>query len=154
MTSIPITSLPAINAFLNGLSAVLLFAGYMFIRRGKMPYHRACMVSAFISSSIFLASYLYFHFHAGMVRFSGQGLVRPVYFSLLTTHTILAIVIVPMVLIALYRALTRQFIRHRAIARWTYPLWMYVSVTGVIIYWMLYRLYTPIYMPGIASFPR
>lgn len=154
MTSIPITSLPAINAFLNGLSAVLLFSGYMFIRRGKVPYHRACMLSAFISSSIFLASYLYFHFHAGMVRFSGQGLVRPVYFALLTTHTILAIVIVPMVLIALYRALTCQFVRHRAIARWTYPLWMYVSVTGVIIYWMLYRLYTPIYMPGVASLPR
>jgi uncharacterized membrane protein YozB (DUF420 family) len=154
MTSIPITSLPAINAFLNGLSAVLLFTGYMFIRRGKVPYHRACMVSAFISSSIFLASYLYFHFHAGMVRFSGQGPVRPFYFTLLTTHTILAIVIVPMVLIALYRALTRQFARHRAIARWTYPLWMYVSVTGVIIYWMLYRLYAPIYSPGIVSLSR
>jgi uncharacterized membrane protein YozB (DUF420 family) len=154
MTSIPITSLPAINAFLNGLSAVLLFTGYMFIRRGKVPYHRACMVSAFISSSIFLASYLYFHFHAGMVRFSGQGPVWPIYFTLLATHTILAIVIVPMVLIALYRALTRQFVRHRAIARWTYPLWMYVSVTGVIIYLMLYRLYAPIYMPGVASLPR
>jgi len=154
MLSIPITSLPAINAFLNGLSAVLLLTGYTFIRRGKVPYHRACMVSAFISSSIFLASYLYFHFHAGLVRFSGQGLVRPLYFTLLTTHTILAIVIVPLVLITLYRALTKQFVRHRAIARWTYPLWMYVSVTGVIIYWMLYRLYTPIYTAAIARLPR
>jgi uncharacterized membrane protein YozB (DUF420 family) len=89
-----------------------------------------------------------------MVRFSGQGWVRPVYFTLLTTHTILAIVIVPLVLIALYRALTNQFVRHRAIARWTYPLWMYVSVTGVIIYWMLYRLYVPIYSPGIVSLPK
>ena len=141
MPAIPITSLPAVNAFLNGLSAVLLFSGYMFIRRGKVPYHRACMLSAFVSSSIFLACYLYFHFNAGMVRFSGQGWVRPVYFTLLTTHTILAIVIVPLVLIALYRALTNQFVRHRAIARWTYPLWMYVSVTGVVVYLLLYQIF-------------
>ena len=105
------------------------------------------MLTAFVCSSIFLCGYVYFHAVVGVVRFSGVGWIRPLYFTILTTHTILAVVIVPLVLIALYRALTNQFTRHRAIARWTFPLWLYVSVTGVIVYWLLYVAYNPI-MPG------
>lgn len=136
-----VSALPAWNAFLNGSSAVLLLAGYSFIRRGRILAHKSCMISAFVCSSAFLASYLYYHAHAGLVRFQGQGWIRPVYFTLLTTHTILAAAIVPLALITLSRALSRQFDRHRRIARWTLPLWLYVSVTGVIIYWLLYRVY-------------
>ena len=146
--TIPLSSLPAVNASLNGASAVFLFAGYLFIRRGKIQAHRACMVTAFTCSTVFLASYVYFHLHAGIIRFGGQGRIRPVYFTLLTSHTILAVVIVPLVLITLSRALRERFDRHRAIARWTLPLWIYVSVTGVIIYWLLYIAYKPIGAPA------
>ncbi len=139
--------LPAINASLNGTSAIFLLTGYAVIRNGKILAHKACMLTAFICSSVFLCGYLYYHFTIGLVRFGGEGWIRPVYFTILTTHTILAVVIVPLVLIALYRALTDQFERHRAIARWTFPLWLYVSVTGVIVYWLLYVAYMPI-MPG------
>jgi len=107
------------------------------------------MLSAFASSTVFLCLYLYFHFHAGLIRFGGQGWIRPVYFTLLTTHTILAIVIVPLVLITLSRALAERFDKHRKIARWTFPLWLYVSVTGVIVYWLLYIAYTPIGAPKV-----
>ena len=113
-----------------------------------MLWHKVCMVSAFVCSTVFLASYLYFHAHAGIIRFGGQGWVRPFYFALLTSHTILAVVIVPLVLITLTRAVRRNFSRHRAIARWTFPLWLYVSITGVIVYWLLYVAYTPIGAPG------
>jgi uncharacterized membrane protein YozB (DUF420 family) len=106
------------------------------------------MITAFLSSTAFLIFYLYFHLHAGIIRFGGQGWIRPVYFTLLTSHTILAVVIVPLVLITLTRALRERFDRHRAIARWTLPLWLYVSVTGVIIYWLLYLAYTPIGAPA------
>ena len=123
-------------------------AGYSFIRRGKMFPHKVCMLSAFCCSALFLACYVYFHLHAGIIRFGGQGWIRPVYFTLLTTHTILAVVIVPLVIITLSRALREKFDRHRAIARWTFPLWLYVSVTGVIIYWLLYIAYTPIGAPS------
>jgi uncharacterized membrane protein YozB (DUF420 family) len=136
-----VSALPAWNAFLNGSSAVLLLAGYSFIRRGRILAHKSCMISAFVCSSVFLASYLYYHAHAGLIRFQGHGWIRPVYFTLLTTHTILAAAIVPLALITLSRALSSQFDRHRRIARWTLPLWLYVSVTGVIIYWLLYRVY-------------
>ena len=132
---------PAIDASLNGTSAVLLLVGRGFIKRGRMAAHRAVMIAALTSSSIFLACYLYYHWHVGSVHFQGQGWSRPVYFSILISHTILAAAIVPMIIITLSRALRERFDRHRAIARWTYPLWMYVSVTGVIVYFMLYHLF-------------
>jgi putative membrane protein len=130
---------PVINATLNGTSAILLFIGRGFIKRGRMAAHRAVMIAAIVTSSVFLASYLYYHFHVGSVRFQGQGWSRPVYFTILISHTILAVTIVPLVIMTLNRALRRRFPQHRAIARWTYPLWMYVSITGVIVYFMLYQ---------------
>jgi uncharacterized membrane protein YozB (DUF420 family) len=133
--------LPHLNAVLNSTSALLLLAGYRFIRRGQILAHRNCQVSAVVTSTVFLISYLTYHYYHGATRFAGQGLVRPLYFTILTTHTILAVVIVPMILITLYRAARGDFIRHRRIARWTLPLWLYVSVTGVIVYVMLYHLY-------------
>src|SRR5438105_13503574 len=132
---------PVIDAALNGTSAVLLLIGRSFIKHGRMAAHRAVMVTALISSSLFLASYLYYHAHVGSVHFQGQGWSRPVYFSLLISHTILAAAIVPLVVITLSRALRERFDRHRKIARWTFPLWLYVSVTGVVIYLMLYHLF-------------
>ena len=130
---------PVIDASLNGASAVLLFVGHGFIKRGRMAAHRAFMLAALVSSTLFLTCYLYYHFHVGSVRFQGQGWSRPVYFTILISHTILAAVIVPLILITLIRALRENFDRHRVIARWTYPLWMYVSITGVIVYFMLYQ---------------
>jgi len=134
---------PVIDASLNGTSAVLLLIGRNFIKHGRMAAHRATMITALVSSSLFLTSYLYYHWHVGSVRFQGHGWSRPVYFSILISHTILAIAIVPMIIITLVRALRERFDRHRAIARWTYPLWMYVSVTGVIVYFMLYQIFAP-----------
>ncbi|HXQ25543.1 MAG TPA: DUF420 domain-containing protein [Candidatus Acidoferrales bacterium] len=145
MTLLPLRSLPAVNASLNAACTVLLVAGYACIRRRKITLHRACMVAAFLCSTVFLALYLYFHFHAGVIRFGGQGWIRPVYLAILITHTTLAVVIVPLILITLSRALRERFDRHRAIARWTLPLWLYVSVTGVVVYWLLYIAYTPIW---------
>ena len=133
---------PVINATLNGTSAVLLLVGHNFIKRGRMAAHRALMLTAICTSSLFLASYLYYHWHVGSVRFQGQGWSRPAYFTILTSHTLLAITIVPLVIVTLSRALRERFDRHRAIARWTYPLWLYVSVTGVVIYFMLYHPFT------------
>src|SRR5271166_2473869 len=132
---------PVIDATLNGTSAVLLFVGRSLIKRGRMAAHRAVMITALVSSSLFLSSYLYYHWHVGSIHFQGQGWSRPVYFSILISHTILAAAIVPMIIITLSRALRERFDRHQAIARWTYPLWMYVSVTGVIVYFMLYHLF-------------
>jgi uncharacterized membrane protein YozB (DUF420 family) len=132
---------PVINATLNGCSAVFLVIGRTLIARGKIAAHRAVMLTAFATSSLFLASYLYYHAHVGSVHFRGTGWSRPVYFTILTSHTILAVVIVPMVLITLSHALREKFDRHRAIARWTFPLWLYVSVTGVVVYLMLYRVF-------------
>ena len=132
---------PAINATLNGTSGVLLFVGRRFIKRGNMAAHRVVMLAALTTSSIFLACYLYYHWHVGSVHFQGQGWSRPLYFSILISHTILAAAIVPLIIITLSRALRERFDQHRAIARWTYPLWMYVSVTGVIVYFMLYHLF-------------
>ena len=132
---------PVINATLNGTSAVLLVTARRQIKLGRMAAHRALMLTAVLTSSLFLASYLYYHWHVGSVRFQGQGWSRPVYFSILFSHTILAAAIVPLVIITLSRALRERFNRHRAIARWTYPLWLYVSVTGVVIYFMLYHLF-------------
>jgi len=132
---------PVINATLNGTSALLLLVGHNFIKRGRMAAHRAVMISAVVTSSLFLTSYLYYHYHVGSVPFQGRGWSRPLYFSILISHTLLAITIVPLVIITLIRALRERFDRHAAIARWTYPLWLYVSVTGVVIYFMLYHLF-------------
>ncbi|MBA3912789.1 MAG: DUF420 domain-containing protein [Acidobacteriales bacterium] len=130
---------PAINAALNGSSALLLLTGRYLISRKRVAAHRAVMIAAVSCSTVFLASYLYYHAHVGSIHFKGEGWSRPVYFTILTTHTILAAAIVPLVIITLSRGLRRRFQRHRAIARWTYPLWLYVSVTGVVIYEMLYH---------------
>ena len=136
-----ISYLPHLNAILNSTSAILLIAGYSFIRKGRINAHRNCQLTAFTTSTLFLISYLTYHYYHGATRFPGQGIVRPVYFAILFTHTILAVVIVPMILLTLYRAARRDFIRHRRIARWTLPLWLYVSITGVIVYLMLYQIY-------------
>src|SRR5271154_6161952 len=145
MTFLPLSSLPAVNASLNAACTVFLLLGYAFIRSGKIRWHRFCMIAAFCCSAVFLGSYLYFHARAGVIRFGGQGWIRYFYFALLLSHTTLAVVIVPLVLITLTRALRERFDKHRAIARWTLPLWLYVSVTGVIVYWLLYIATTPIW---------
>jgi len=135
-------SQPALNACLNGISALLLAGGYAAIRAGKRDVHKVFMVSAFTVSTIFLVSYVVYHLRVKqLVLFQGQGWIRPVYFTLLTSHTILAIVIVPMILITLRRAWLEKFDKHRVIARWTLPLWFYVCVTGVIVYLMVYQIY-------------
>jgi len=132
--------LPPINASLNAMSTVFLTLGYIFIKQRKQNAHRNCMISAFITSTIFLACYLTYHFTVKAVtKFQGQGIVRPIYFFILITHVILAVVIVPLILMTLSRALKQRFDLHKKIARWTWPLWMYVSVTGVIVYMMLYK---------------
>jgi uncharacterized membrane protein YozB (DUF420 family) len=133
---------PKINATLNGCSAVLLLTGRFFIARGKVAAHRAMMLTAFVTSSLFLVSYLYYHWphHGGIVYFRGTGWMRVLYLTILTSHTILAVIIVPLVLVTLTRGLRAQFDAHRAIARWTFPIWLYVSVTGVIIYLMLFHI--------------
>lgn len=132
--------LPTLNATLNGLSAVLLVAGYRFIRQRRIKEHRLCMLSAFGVSVVFLACYLVYHYQVGSVRFPGTGWIRPVYFTVLITHTILAAAVPVLAIITLSRALRERFDQHRRIARWTFPIWLYVSVTGVVVYWMLYHL--------------
>jgi uncharacterized membrane protein YozB (DUF420 family) len=134
------TALPAVNATLNGIAAVFLSAGWIFIRRREIERHRFCMLSAFTASALFLASYLVYHAKVGSVPYQGTGTLRTIYFSILITHVVLAALILPMALMTLSRALARRFDRHRRIARWTLPIWLYVSVTGVMIYVMLYRL--------------
>ena len=133
--------LPHLNACLNGTSAILLFSGWRFIRARNVVAHRACQIGALIVSLLFLTSYLTYHFNHGTTRFQGTGLARPIYFTVLTSHTILAIVIVPLVVLTFYRAFRNDFVRHRRIARITLPLWLYVSITGVIVYLMLYQIY-------------
>jgi uncharacterized membrane protein YozB (DUF420 family) len=134
----------ALNATLNGSSAVLLACGYAAIRSHKVQLHKRLMISAFIVSCAFLVSYVVYHIRIHqVVHFQGQGWIRPVYFTLLTSHTILAIIIVPLILITLRRALLDRFDKHRLIARWTLPLWLYVSVTGVIVYFLVYQIYAP-----------
>lgn len=135
------SSLPALNAALNGTSAVLIASARRSIRRGNLVLHRALMISAVVTSSLFFASYVYYHAHVGSVHFQGQGISRPIYFGILITHTILAASVPPLVIITLTLGLRRRDPRHRAIARWTYPIWLYVSITGVVIYLMLYQLF-------------
>lgn len=135
--------LPHLNATLNATSFVLLVAGLFFILRGKAHAHRICMLAALAVSGLFLISYVIYHSQYGSVRFTGEGFVRPLYFTVLITHVILAVVIVPLIALTLRRALRGDFERHKRIARWTYPLWLYVSITGVVVYLMLYKLYPP-----------
>jgi len=141
MTENTYSIFPALNATLNGTSAVLILIGRKLIAEGKVAAHRAVMITAVVTSSLFLASYLYYHAHVGSVRFQGQGWSRPVYFSILISHTILAAATLPLVIVTLSRALSQRSASHRAIARWTFPIWLYVSVTGVVIYFMLYHLF-------------
>lgn len=138
---ITVADLPGVNAGLNGLSALLLVAGYAAIRQRRVALHRALMLSAVATSSLFLASYLYYHYHAGTTRFGGVGALRTFYLVVLTSHSILAAIILPLVIVTLYFALRARYPRHRRIARWTLPVWLYVSVTGIVVYLMLYQLY-------------
>ena len=135
-----VASLPALNATLNSLSAVLLLCGYVFIRRRQQFQHKLCMLAACVTSTLFLVSYLVYHYHVGSRPFAGVGPIRTVYFTILISHTILAAAIVPMVIITLRGAFRSDFAAHRRIARRTFPVWMYVSITGVVIYWMLYQM--------------
>lgn len=136
-----INALPHLNATLNSISAVLLISGFLFIRNKNIQAHRRCMLTTCVTSTLFLISYLTYHWFHGTTLFKGEGWIRPVYFTILLTHTVLAVVIVPMVLLTLFRALRERFDAHRRIARWTLPLWLYVSVTGVVVYLLLYQIY-------------
>jgi uncharacterized membrane protein YozB (DUF420 family) len=136
---VTVTDLPAVNATLNAIAAILLAAGYVLIRTGRREMHRKVMLAAFATSAVFLASYLVYHAQVGSVRFTRQGIVRPIYFTILFTHVVLAAAVLPLALITLSRGLKGRFARHRAIARWTLPIWLYVSVTGVLVYVLLYR---------------
>ena len=135
------SQLPALNATLNGVSTIFLTVGYVFIRRGEMRRHRACMIAALVSSALFLTSYLVYHAEVGSVPFKGQGTIRTIYLLILLTHIVLAAIILPLALVTVSRAFARRFDGHRKIARWTLPLWLYVSVTGVVIYLMVYQMY-------------
>jgi putative membrane protein len=132
---------PILNAVLNGTSAMLIGSGVVLIRQKHRTAHKRVMLTAVVTSTLFLISYIYYHAHVGSVRFHGQGLSRPLYFGILISHTILAAAVVPLVIVTLVRALRGRFDRHRASARWTYPVWLYVSVTGVVIYFMLYHFF-------------
>ena len=136
-----VADLPALNASLNALSALLLAAGYGFIRKRQIARHRLCMLGAFLVSTAFLVSYVVYHAQHGPPQFPAHGWVRPAYFTLLVTHVVLAIAVVPLACLTLYRAWRNDFLGHRRLAKLTLPIWMYVSVTGVLVYWMLYHLY-------------
>jgi putative membrane protein len=131
--------LPAVNASLNAISGVLLFAGYLLIRRRRIQQHRRCMIAAFAASSLFLVCYVIYHAQVGSVPFTRQGFVRPLYFSILITHVTLAAAVLPLAIVTLSRGLQAKYPKHRAIARWTLPIWLYVSVTGVLVYVLLYQ---------------
>lgn len=135
-----LSDLPTLNAVLNGTAAVLLVIGWVLIRRGRIAAHQGVMLTAFACSVAFLVSYLVYHAQVGSVRFQGTGALRTAYFTILVTHSVLAAAVPFLAAVTLFRALRRRFTRHRAIARWTLPIWLYVSVTGVAVYWMLYRL--------------
>ena len=136
-----ISDLPTLNATLNGIAAMLLLSGYAFIKSGRQQQHQWCMIGALTTSALFLVSYVIYHLNAGSRPFEGQGAIRVVYFAILITHVILAAIIVPLALMTAARGLWAQFDRHVRIARWTFPIWLYVSITGVVIYLMLYQLY-------------
>ncbi len=138
-----VSFLPTFNAILNATTGILIVSGFILIRRKRIAAHRACMIAAVVCSSLFLISYLVYHvgFGAGVTRFRGTGWVLTAYHTILISHTILAVTIVPFVIVTLRRGLRGEFLRHRRIARWTFPMWLYVSVTGVIVYLMLYQFY-------------
>jgi putative membrane protein len=136
---ISIQTLPAINASLNALSGILLLTGYLLIRARRIELHRRCMIAAFVTSSLFLICYVVYHAQVGSVRFTREGFVRPVYFTILITHVVLAAAVLPLAIVTLTRGLKGRFDRHRRIARWTFPIWLYVSVTGVLVYMLLYQ---------------
>lgn len=136
-----VTDLPAVNATLNGVATVLLLTGYVLVRKKRFEQHRRIMLAAFGTSVLFLISYVIYHANVGSRSFQGQGPIRTLYFTILLTHIILAAVIVPLALVTVSRGLSRKYDRHRAIAKWTFPIWLYVSVTGVVVYLMLYQLF-------------
>jgi len=136
-----IENLPHLNATLNATSALLLLTGFYFIKQKKVTAHKTCMLLALLTSTLFLAGYLTYHYYHGTTPFPGEGAIRTFYFSLLISHTFLAIVIVPMIGVTLYFALREKFQKHKRLARWTFPLWLYVSVTGVLVYFFLYHWY-------------
>ncbi|MFO1152251.1 MAG: DUF420 domain-containing protein [Rhodospirillales bacterium] len=143
-----VNDLPHVNAALNGITVILLGLGYWFIRRREMVKHRACMLTAVGASAAFLVTYLIYHFNAGLAKFGGEGIVRPVYFTILLAHVVIAVLITPLVPMTLSRALTSRFDQHRRLARWTWPLWMYVALSGVVVYVMAIHLY-----PFVADVP-
>jgi uncharacterized membrane protein YozB (DUF420 family) len=136
---VTVHELPALNATLNAISGALLLIGYALIRARRIDLHRRFMIAAFVASSLFLVSYVVYHAQVGSVRFTRQGIVRPIYFTVLITHVVLAAVVLPMAIVTLSRGLKARYARHRAIARWTFPIWLYVSVTGVLVYVLLYQ---------------
>jgi len=135
-----LSNLPLLNATLNALGAICLIAGYTFIRQGRIEAHKRAMISAFVFGVLFLISYLVYHYNVGSVGFQGQGAIRKIYFGVLVSHTLLAVTVPFLAVITLRRALKERFTQHKAIARWTLPIWLYVSITGVVVYLMLYRL--------------
>jgi len=137
---VSITQLPTLNAILNALCGILLITGYGFIRAGRERSHRACMIAAFCTSTLFLVSYLTYHAIHGSTAFTGVGAMRTIYFTILISHTLLAAMVPPLAILTVVAALRDQRTRHRRLARWTLPIWLYVSVSGVIVYWLLYRL--------------
>mgnify|MGYP001375067780 FL=1 len=137
-----ISDLPLLNATLNALAGILLVSAYIMIRKGNIARHRALMLAAFSTSVLFLVSYVIYHMNIGSRAFTGTGIIRVVYFVILVTHVVLAIAVVPMAVVTLRRGLRRDDLRHKAIARWTFPIWLYVSVTGIVVYGMLYMLPT------------
>lgn len=139
-----VNDLPTLNAVLNSFSAIFLMTGYVYIKRQKREAHKKAMLTAFTISALFLVSYVIYHYTAGATTFTAEGWIRPVYFTILITHTVLATVILPPILILLYRAWNKQYTKHAKLARWTFPAWLYVSVTGVIIYLILYHLFPPV----------
>ena len=136
-----LSDLPAVNACLNGASTIFLIFGYIYIKKGRQDAHRNCMVSALITSTTFLSCYLVYHYFAGRTTFQNPQWFRPIYLVILLTHTVLAVVIVPMVLVTVIQAIRQRWESHKKIARWTWPIWMYVSVTGVVIYLLLYQIF-------------
>jgi uncharacterized membrane protein YozB (DUF420 family) len=140
VTDFSVNDLPLVNATLNGIATVCLIAGFIFIKRGQITAHRAAMIGAFLTSVVFLACYVIYHAHVGSRPFTGRGAIRIVYFTILISHIVLAATIPPLAGVTLWRALRGRFDRHVRIARWTLPLWLYVSVTGIVVYWMLYRM--------------
>jgi len=141
---VTVQDLPHLNASLNALTTVLLLTGYACVRRKKITAHKACMLAAVVVAAAFLTSYLIYHYHAGSVRFTGQGIVRPIYFTILISHTVLAASLPFFVPITLVRALKGRIEQHRRIARWTLPIWLYVSITGIVVYLMLYHWFPPL----------